>query len=147
MPSRRQTYQSYQNASPFAGGTAFTFGRDWRRNYDMPYHPSGHTYSAAIRGLYEHRSPRNNNYFHNNLNSRGRGTRPLSVVSIHIVASTIAVFQVIMRIQPHLVVFMDAAATAVVELAAFVTVVRPTALCMVRPTALCSNNVSVGSQS
>jgi hypothetical protein len=76
-----------------------------------------------------------------------RGTRPLSVVSIHIVASTTAVFQVIMRIQPHLVVFMDAAATAVVELAAFATVVRWTALCMVSPTALCSNNVSVGSQS
>jgi hypothetical protein len=75
------------------------------------------------------------------------GIRPLSVVSIHIVASATAVFQVIMRIQPHLVVFMDAAATAVVELAAFVTVVRPTALCMVRPTALCSNNVSAGSQS
>lgn len=43
-----------------------------------------------------------------------------------------------MGIQPLLVVFMDAAATAV-EMAAFVTVVRPTALC--------SNNVSVGNQS
>jgi hypothetical protein len=69
MPSRRQTYQGHQNASPFAGGMAFTFGRNWRSNYDIPYHLSGYTHSAAIRGLYEHRSPRNNNCF----NSRGHG--------------------------------------------------------------------------
>ena len=64
---------------------------------------------------------------------------PLSVVSMEMVASVTIVFQVVMGIQPLLAVFTDAVATAVVEMVAFVTVARPTALC--------SSNVSVGNQS
>ena len=64
---------------------------------------------------------------------------PHSAVSMEMVASVTIVFQVVIGVQPLLVVFTDAAATAVVEMAAFVTVVRPIALC--------NNNVSVGNQS
>jgi hypothetical protein len=59
---------------------------------------------------------------------------PLSVVSIHMVASATMVFRVVMRIQPLLVVFIDTAAPAVVELAA----PAPS------PAASYSNDVSVG---
>ena len=63
---------------------------------------------------------------------------PLSVVSMEMVTSATMVFWVAICTQPLLVIFMGAAATAVVELVDFVMVVRPTALY--------SNNVSVGSQ-
>lgn len=63
MPSRRQTYQGHQNASTFAGGPAFTFGRNWRSNYGIPYRSSGHVHPAAVHGLYQPRNTRNHNYF------------------------------------------------------------------------------------
>jgi hypothetical protein len=81
MASRRQTYQGHRNGSAYTGGYAFTYGANWRSNYGMPdsngpgntlrprryteprgYRSTGHAHSAAVRGLYEHRSTPNHSY-------------------------------------------------------------------------------------